>query len=193
MKDSKFWIWFIPLFIIIGIGAYFMLTKANNNYSNNQEPDSIRIKNEYSNNNDKYYNVNLSDTNVYKYINDKDIKDFIDNKDGLILIGNSNDNISRKSIVVLNDYISSTSIPEVYYIDINDLSDNTKNYISEKLDLADIKPGTIIAIKQDETNRFTYPLYLKDSNELSDKEKENLINDYKKVTYYFNDSCDENC
>ena len=85
MKQSKFWIWFIPLFVIASIGIYFMLirnnnVKPNNNENNNNQKDAISIKNGYTQNNDIYYVVDISDNNVYKYIDENNLKELLDKK-----------------------------------------------------------------------------------------------------------------
>ena len=128
MKDSKFWIWFIPLFLIVSVGLYFMLTKSMKNNNVNLNNDALSIKEEYQKNNDNYFNVELSNYNVYKYISNDDIKKLLDNKDGLVFIGDATNNISRKCIVVLNEVVSSTSVPEVNYINIKNINDELSDY-----------------------------------------------------------------
>ena len=133
MKDSKFWIWFIPLFLIVSVGLYFMLTKSMKNNNVNLNNDALSIKEEYQKNNDNYFNVELSNYNVYKYISNDDIKKLLDNKDGLVFIGDATNNISRKCIVVLNEVVSSTSVPEVNYINIKNINDELSDYFEEKI------------------------------------------------------------
>ena len=193
MKNSKFWIWFIPLILIISIGIYFGLVKTNqNNNSNNNKSDATRIKEEYSNKND-YYKVSLNDSNVYKYISVEDLKELLDKKDGLVFIGNPNDNISRKAISALNDVVLSTSIPEVYYIDINNVNDQLKSTILDKAKISNINSGTLISIESGNILKVYYPSEVLNNNELSESEKQSLYDIYKKIVNNFIEECDENC
>ena len=193
MKDSKFWVWFIPLFVIICVGIYCMLVKTtlkNTNNSNNIVKDAKEIKELYAKNNNDYYLVNLSENNVYKYISKDNLKELLNNKEGLIFVGDPNNNIARKNIVVLNDVVSSTSVPQVYYIDaINEY----KNIIIEKDDSVSLEPGTLIAVEGGKILNDYYPNYVSDDKELKDAERETLFNTYKEIVNKFIEECDENC
>lgn len=193
MKNSKFWIWFIPLFVILCIGIYINLSRNNPNNNNNNITDSVKIKEEYIKDNDKYYNVELSDTNVYKYIDTNTLNDIFNNKDGLLFIGDKTSNMARKDITVLNDVVSSTSILQVYYVDVNDLNDDLKNIINEKTDNVEISGGTLIAVQGGKVLNIFNPKYTINSTELSDSEKLLLYNDYKDIVNNFVEECDENC
>ena len=192
MKNSKFWIWFIPLFVILCIGIYINLSRNSQN-NNNNITDSVKIKEEYIKDNDKYYNVELSDTNVYKYIDTNTLNDIFNNKDGLLFIGDKTSNMARKDITVLNDVVSSTSILQVYYVDVNDLNDDLKNIINEKTDNVEISGGTLIAVQGGKVLNIFNPKYTINSTELSDSEKLLLYNDYKDIINNFVEECNENC
>lgn len=192
MKNSKFWIWFIPLIVILCVGIYINLSRNNQN-NNNNITDSVKIKEEYIKDNDKYYKVELSDTNVYKYIDTNTLNDIFNNKDGLLFIGDKTSNMARKDITVLNDVVSSTSILEVYYVDVNDLNDDLKNIINEKTDNFEISGGTLIAVQGGKVLNIFNPKYTINSTELSDSEKLLLYNDYKDIVNNFVEECNENC
>lgn len=189
MKDSKFWIWFIPLFLIVSIGIYFALSKSVQKNSIELKSDAIKIKEEYLKYNDDYYNVNLSNSNVYKYIDINNLKEVLNNKDGLIFIGDSKNNISRKNLVVLNDVVSSTSVPEVYYINI---TDEIINIIKEKKN-SNIYSGTLVAVQGGNILNVYYPNFILDNRELNENDREKLFNEYKEIVNKFIEECDENC
>ena len=193
MKDSKFWIWFIPLFLIFCVGIYIMLVRNTQNVSQQSMTDAIEIKNQYLNDNNEYFNIELSDNNVYKYATEDIIKELLNNKDALIFIGDVKSNISRKNILVLNDVVSSTSIPQVYYYDKNKIIDEFNSYLIQKLDVDVISSGTLIAIQNGKVLNVYYPSYVSDNKVLSDNEKQTLMDEYQKIIDDFIEACDENC
>ena len=193
MKESKFWIWFIPLLLIVSAGIYFMLAKNTNNNYTEEKTDAVKIKEEYLVDNENNFAVNLSDTNVYKYISSFDLKALVEKKDGLVFIGDTKNNIVRKNLVVLNDVVSSTSVPQVYYINYNDINSDLKKYLEEKPDTNGIKAGTLIAVESGKILNAYYPNYIEDTKELSENEKEVLFNTYKEIVNKFIEECDENC
>ena len=193
MKESKFWVWFIPLFLTACIGIYFMINKTINRNEVKTNTDAIKIKEEYLADNNNYFTVNLSDNNVYKYINKKDLMETLEKKDGLIFIGNPKNNITRKNIVVLNDVVSSTSVPEIYYIDIKDIDDDLNDYLSDEKDINTIKSGTLISVEDGEILKVYYPTFVIDNKELTTNERDNLFNSYKEIVNKFIEECDENC
>ena len=194
MKDSKFWIWFIPLFAIACIGIYLLLSKSTQTGNNTDNvSDAIKIKEEYLKGNNNYYNVNLSDNNVYKYINVNDLKELINSKEGLVFIGNSKDNITRKNIVVLDEVVSSTSIPEVYYIDLKDINEEVKKIILEKANVDNINSGTLIAVESGKILNFYYPSFIENNKDLSSEERKKIFNDYKGIVDHFIEECNEDC
>ena len=170
-----------------------MITRSNIVIQNQETSDSIKIKNEYSNYNNEYYNVILSDHNVYKLISENELKDILNKKDGLIFFGNSKNNISRKAILELNEVISSTSIPQVYYLDINSISSDLKNELFNKLNINNILGGTLISIQGGEVLNVFYPKNINDDKELTDQEKQFLQDNYKSISEAFVEACDENC
>lgn len=196
MKDSKFWIWFIPLFLIVSVGLYFMLNRnfQNANYTNNTNgtdyinKDAKLIKEEFAKLNDKgYYEVNLSENNAFKYYDLENIKSWLD-ENRIIFIGSSTDDSSRKAIKLIDEAVSTTSIKEVYYIDASKLTDEQKSVIVNKLDTYELVPntyklklGTLITIKDKELlNELVY-------------NKDISLEKYQEVIKDFIEECDENC
>lgn len=193
MKESKFWIWFIPLLLIASIGIYVMLSRNANNNENNNTSDAIKIKEEYSKNNNNYYEVNLNDNNVYKYIGTSDLKELLNKNDGLVFVGDTTNNITRKNIYVLNDVVLSTSVPEVNYIDIKDVSDEIINVLKDKKEINNIKAGTLIAVQGGNILNIYYPDYVENNKELSTEENDKLNKTYREIVKKFIEECDENC
>ena len=194
MKKSKFWIWFIPLFLIGSFGIYCMLKKyVNNNDNNNESNNSINIKELYSKNNNDYYAVNLSDTHVYKYTNNEELKELLNKNDGLIFIGDANNNKARKDLVVLNDVVSSTSVPQVFYINKSDINDELNKILKEKTNESDIVAGTLISVEKGNILKVFYPNYVLDNKELPVGERELLFDDYKGIVNKFIETCNEDC
>ena len=196
MKDSKFWIWFIPLFIILSVGIYIMLNKnfQNTNYINNTNDtdyinkDAKLIKEEFEKLNDKgYYEVRLSENNAFKYYDLENIKSWLD-ENRIIFIGSSTDDNSRKAIKLIDEAVSSSSVKEVYYIDASKLTDDQKSVIVNKLDTYELVPntyklklGTLITAK--DKKLFNDLVYNKDIT----------LEKYQEIIKDFIEKCDENC
>ncbi len=185
MKNSKFWIWFIPLLLILCALIYLMILNINKKEDNkptNNESDAIKIKNEYESKNDNIdsIKVKLSENNSYVYLNDTELNNLFNNNDGIVFIGDSNDNNARSFIMVLEEAISSTSIPKVYYIDIHD---NNISKIKGKVGTNDLYPGTVITFEDGNV--------LESYFEVLDHDK--LLKSYNNIIKSFIEACDENC
>lgn len=190
MKDSKFWVWFVPLFIVVCVGLYFMIDK---NINRNRVPvntDAQAIKEEYARGNEDYYMVSLGSSNVYKFIKSKDLKEL---NEGLVFVGDASNNVVRKSILILNDVVSSTSVPQVYYIDIKDFDDDLVDFFEEEKEVSNIKAGTLISLQDKEILKIYYPNNVLDNKELSEEEKNSLYNIYREIVDNFIEECDEDC
>ncbi|MBR1417065.1 MAG: hypothetical protein IJ572_04535 [Bacilli bacterium] len=197
MKESKFWIWFIPLFIIMCIGIYILLLRGSDTKKVVEEPknnDAIKIKEEYENYNsvEGMIKVSLSEHNAYVYQSEENIKHLIENSDGLIYFGEVSSFEARKTIAVLDEAVSSTSITNIFYLDVSKLSEDFKNYLLEKFSVKDIMPGTLVSIQKGNVLEINYPQVF-GNTELTDKEHEQLLKSYQKILKSFVDACDESC
>lgn len=157
---NKFWVWYIPLLVIVCLVVGVLLIEAKNketvNTGNNS--DAVKFNNEYSELNGKvndsngsyYPEVTVGDNNPFVYASIDDIKELFDGGTGVIYFGFPNCPWCRNLVPVLNQAISQTSISKVYYFNILDIrskitvnDDNTLNvtkgndfyyYLLEKLD-----------------------------------------------------------
>jgi len=186
MKKSNFWIWFIPIILIVCVGIYFMINKVNekniiNNTNIVDKKDAIKIKEEYENLNDKDNNikVNLSENNSYIYATKDNLEKLFSGENGVLFVGNKNDNISRKTITILEEAISSTSIPNVYYVDSEG---DLLSKVNEKVG-ANIKNGTIVTVKGGNVLESYF----------ENLEHDELLKNYRKVIQSLIEACDENC
>jgi len=186
MKDSKFWVWFIPLFIIVAIGLYLSISLTDNSLTAEVKTDSAKIKEEYENLNgsEALIDVSLSENNVYQYATNDNIKDLLDNKRGILFIGLNNDNVSRNNIMILNDVIMSTNINDVYYYDINNIDDDINAYLINKLNISNIKNGLVIVYKDGDI------LNIIDSKDLNNDELSKIYHD---AVAELIEQCDESC
>ena len=199
MKDSKFWIWFIPLLLIICVGIYMMLSKSSsqastNNNQNTVLKDSKKIKESYDKYNiNGYVIVNLKEQNSYSYTNFDEIKDIFNGKDAIIYLGEASSPMARKTITVLDEAISSTSIEKVYYIEVSRIDDEFTNYLKDKLDVKNIQAGTTITVKDGKLLKKYYPNFENDALELTKEEHDLYLKDYQDLITSFIEACNENC
>ena len=134
---------------------------------------------------DNYVNVDIDVDNVFKYYTNDEIKDVIENGSGVIFIGNSEDNLSRVVVNVLNKVVSNTDIDVVY---CNSDKDIVSKYIDE-----DISIPVVLFIFEGEVSSYHIGT-INDSYELSNDEEIELYNIYLEgVHRVLNDVCDERC
>ena len=160
MKDSKFWIWFIPLFLITCVGLFILLSKnKEENKPQDNRSDSIKIKEEYQkyNNESSYVSVELSDNNAYKYSDNNKTKELLDSSDVIIFLGDPKNNASRKAIVSLNDAVVQTSIPQIYYYDLTKIDDEFTNYLKGKFNVDKLFAGSTFAVQKGNVLSYYYP------------------------------------
>ena len=204
MKNSKFWIWFIPMFLIICTGIFILLIWNKDNIDNNDakkqgtnDAETIKYEYELLNNDKNMVVVNLSKNNSYKSINDGEIKNIFDGNDAIIYLGNVSDNVARKTISILDEAIAQTSIENVYYIELSDKDNSSSdslfiNNLSDKSDVKNINPGTLITIQKGDVLNVYVP-NVKDNLEVTKEEHDYLLKEYQKQIKIFIEACDENC
>ena len=142
MKESKFWIWFIPLFAIICVGIYILVSNANKlnmNHTENvvENQDAKTIKESYEKLNDESIKVQLSENNSYVLV-DKDSIEKVFNTNGIIYFGEVSSYASRKNVSLLNEAVASTSVNKIYYINIANVDDDFMSYLLNKLNVKKI-------------------------------------------------------
>ena len=191
MKNSKFWIWFIPLFVVVCIGLYNMVSIASKNKTV-EVKDSEVIKELYSKQNDSLIKVELSDNNNY-VLSDKEDLEKLFNDNGILYLGDASSLSSRKNVVLLDEVVSSTSIDKIYYVNISNIDEQLTNYLKEKLEVDSLDAGNVYLIKQGIVINEITANDLNNDKELSDKEKETLQLEYQEKILDLIEKCDENC
>ena len=191
MKNSKFWIWFIPLFVVVCIGLYNMVSIASKK-KEVKVKDSEVIKELYSKQNDSLIKVELSDTNNY-VLSDKEDLEKLFNDNGILYLGDALSLSSRKNVVLLDEVVSSTSIDKVHFVNISNIDEQLTNYLKEKLEVDSLDAGNVYLIKQGIVINEITANDLNNDKELNDKEKETLQLEYQEKILDLIEKCDENC
>ncbi len=191
MKNSKFWIWFIPLFLVVCIGLYNMVAIASKK-KEVEVKDAEVIKELYSKQNDSLIKVELSDNNNY-VLSDKEALEKLFNDNGILYLGDASSLSSRKNVVLLDEVVSSTSIDKIYFVNISNIDEQLTNYLKEKLEVDSLDAGNTYLIKQGIVINEITANDLNNDKELSDKEKETLQLEYQEKILDLIEKCDENC
>ncbi|MBE6158201.1 MAG: hypothetical protein E7159_00020 [Firmicutes bacterium] len=191
MKNSKFWVWFIPLFLVVCIGLYNMVVIANKNKVV-EVKDAEVIKELYSKQNDSLIKVELSDNNNY-VLSDKEVLEKLFNNNGILYLGDASSLSSRKNVVLLDEVVSSTSIDKIYFVNISNIDEQLTNYLKDKLEVDSLDAGNTYLIKQGIVINEITANDLNNDKELSDKEKETLQLEYQEKILDLIEKCDENC
>lgn len=191
MKNSKFWIWFIPLFLVVCIGLYNMVVIASKNKAV-EVKDAEVIKEMYSKQNDSLIKVELSDNNNY-VLSDKEVLEKLFNDNGILYLGDASSLSSRKNVVLLDEVVSSTSIDKIYFVNISNIDEQLTNYLKEKLEVDSLDAGNVYLIKQGIVINEITANDLNNDKELNDKEKETLQLEYQEKIIDLIEKCDENC
>ncbi len=145
IKNSKFWIWFIPFLLIICIAVWSMLVYLKN--KNNTTSDAYKFRTEYAELNNQtnesngktYPTVELNNNNPFVYASVDDIKNLFDNGTGVIYFGFPTCPWCRNLVPVLNEAVNNTSIEKVYYYNIKSIRssisfDDNNKLVNEKGD-----------------------------------------------------------
>ena len=145
IKNSKFWIWFIPFLLIICIAVWSMLVYLKN--KNNTTSDAYKFRTEYAELNNQtnesngktYPTVDLNNNNPFVYASVDDIKNLFDNGTGVIYFGFPTCPWCRNLVPVLNEAVNNTSIEKVYYYNIKSIRssisfDDNNKLVNEKGD-----------------------------------------------------------
>lgn len=145
IKNSKFWIWFIPFLLIICIAVWSMLVYLKN--KNTTTSDAYKFRTEYAELNNQtnesngktYPTVELNNNNPFVYASVDDIKNLFDNGTGVIYFGFPTCPWCRNLVPILNEAVNNTSIEKVYYYNIKSIRssisfDDNNKLVNEKGD-----------------------------------------------------------
>ena len=199
MKNSKFWIWFIPLFLIFCFGLYTLLNKTSKVETKTEEvleisKEAKKIKDDYEKLNDESpIKVSLSINNSYFIATKEHIEELFNNNNGIIYFGEVSSYASRKSVSLLNDVLQTTSLNKIYYLNIAGIDDDYLNYLKDKLDVKTINAGDTYMIKDGKViNSIKVDKYDNDK-ELTKEEKETITKEYQDKILDLIEKCDESC
>ena len=146
--------------------------------------DALKFKEEYESLNDKYTSVEIKDNNPVKYSSTSEIKDIINNKSGIVFLGNPKDNKSRVILPSLIEATKQTGIKPLYYLNIDDNS-IVKEIINQDLEIPliiFIKDGEIIKILDNKKEKIT------------STEQDELLKLYRNnIHEILDDLCDQSC
>ncbi len=139
MKDNKVVRISLDIILII-LGIIFLvfgIRDFKDKINESKLGDNEKFKKEFS---------YVSKDNIYKYITLKDLTKILENGDYIILIGNKKDSWTQILVSPLNDVVKSNKIKNIYYLDINSIDKNDKNYnkLLSKLKLKKLEVPIII-------------------------------------------------
>lgn len=146
-KDQKILVLIITLIVIIAasFGVYAYKHKDEKKCKT-EETDALKFKREYEEYNDKkydngkpYFNINLSNKNLFKYISEEDSVKFLKEGTGVIYFGFPQCPWCRSLVPYLEEIGKEYGIKEIYYLNISDIRDSYK--IEDKKVVVD-KKGT---------------------------------------------------
>lgn len=133
-KDQKLLVIIIILIVIIAgaFGVYAYKHKGEKTCKT-EETDAIKFKREYEEYNDKnydngkpYFNINLSNKNLFKYITEEDAVKFLKEGTGVIYFGFPQCPWCRSLVPYLEEMGKEYGIEEINYLNIKDIRDSYK-------------------------------------------------------------------
>lgn len=149
-----------------------------------ESTDALKFKEEYESLNNDYKEIEIKENNPIKYSSIDEIKDIINNKSGLIFLGNAKDNKSRIIIPILIEAAKQTGIKPIYYLSI-DSNEQIKELVNKDLTyplIIFVKDGEILeTIENDKTS-------------LTTEEENSLLKKYRNTIHeILDDLCDQSC
>lgn len=133
-KDQKLLVLIIVLIVIIAgaFGVYAYKHKGEKTCKT-EETDAIKFKREYEEYNDKnydngkpYFNIGLSNKNLFKYITEEDAVKFLKEGTGVIYFGFPQCPWCRSLVPYLEEIGNDYGLKEIYYLNIKDIRDTYK-------------------------------------------------------------------
>ena len=131
----------IPIAIIlIAIGAGIMI------FLDYQDSSNVKFKKEYGEKVPKGTSI--------IYLTDNEIIEAFDTEDKLVFIGNHSSDDTKKSVSTLLKTAEDNGIDKIYYYDMANLKDKTKQELLTKLNSKEIVIPTLFLIKDKKTNEI---------------------------------------
>lgn len=150
------------------------------------QEDSTKFKEEYEKYNQEKIKLEIPEDNIIKYATSSEINEIINNKTGVIFIGNPQKNLSRVAIKTLLAAAENTDLKEIYYIDTYKELPKIKEIDSVKLPIVVyVLEGTIVRYHIGTINNET---------KLTEENEKVLYNIYTTgIHEVLQDSCTEEC
>ena len=144
-KDQKILVLIIVLIVIIaGVFGVYAYKHKDEKSCKTEETDAIKFKREYEEYNDKnydngkpYFNISLSNKNLFKYITEENAVKFLNEGTGVIYFGFPQCPWCRSLVPYLEEISENYGIDQIYYLNIKDIRDTYK--IEDKKAVIDIK------------------------------------------------------
>ena len=149
MNSRKVLIILITLLTMVSIiaGIYAVINYKNtNNIKTGYTDFELKFKHEYEYLNNKeesgnvHNRISVSKDNGIVYISDTDLIDMINNKSGVVFIGNNNDELSRLAVSALLKSRKDTGLKHIYYLDITSIQSELS--LTKKNKIKTIRKGT---------------------------------------------------
>lgn len=141
MNNRKYRILVDLILIILGIiFLVFGIKDVIDKYNSEKVTDATLFKREYK---------EVSEDNVYKYLNLKDAEKMLKEETGIILIGNSLNSWTQVLVGPLNE-IAKEEKREIYYLSTKEIDKESKNYknILKILNKKELEVPNLIFIKE---------------------------------------------
>lgn len=152
-----------------------------------------KFKKEYEQFNNKYLTVTIKEKNPMVYSNIEEIKNIMNNKSGLIYLGNPESNSCRESIEILIEAAKQTGLKKIYYLNTKDLNFDEEKYDIFKKYISDFNGIKLIFVK-DKQNIGVIESSDTDYKPMTENEKDELLKIYRNSIHeMLGDLCDQSC
>ena len=133
-KDQKVLILIIVLIVLIaGIFGVYAYKHKDEKRCKTEETDAIKFKREYEEYNDKnydngkpYFNISLSNKNLFKYVTEEEAVKFLKEGTGVIYFGFPQCPWCRSLVPYLEEVGEKYGLDEIYYLNIREIRDTYK-------------------------------------------------------------------
>lgn len=133
-KDQKLLVVIIALIVIIaGAFGIYAFKHKDEKRCKTEETDAIKFKREYEEYNDKnydngkpYFNISLSNKNLFKYISEEDAVKFLKESTGVIYFGFPQCPWCRSLVPYLEEVGEKYGLDQIYYLNIREIRDSYK-------------------------------------------------------------------
>ncbi len=139
MNNKKVRITVDILLIIVGIVLLvFAIKDTANTFSKNRGTDAERFFRSYS---------HAGKDNIYKYAKIKEINKILESGSGVIVLGNTTDTWMQVVVNPLQNECKET-VDKIYYLELDDIDKNEKEYQKLEASLKDISSPRILVVKE---------------------------------------------